>query len=189
MADCPFLTDCASRFDQAGRSFETLVAGIDSRQANWKPAPRRWSVAECIEHLNISARGYFPKMEDAIRRGKERLLLGTAPYRRWSFLGRTLLRALDPEANRTVSAPGVFRPSSGQHDFGAVCDELRTGLEQFGDLVERGDGLDLGRIRLASPIAPIPRLTLAEAFRIHTLHIPRHLAQAKRVTETAGYPG
>ncbi len=189
MADCPFLTDCASRFEQAGRSFETLVAGIDSRQANWKPAPKRWSGAEWRGHVYGSARGYFPKMEVAIRRGKGRLLLGSAPYRRWSFLGRFILRALDPEANRTVPAPGVFRPSSGQHDFATVCDELRAGLERFGELVEGADGLDLGRIRLASPIAPIPRLTLAEAFRIHTLHIPRHLAQAQRVTETAGYPG
>jgi len=188
MPKCSFLDRCASSFGEARGNFETLVSGLDDRRANWQPAPGKWSVAECIDHLNTSAREYFPRMERAIERGREKEILGHAPYGGRTLLGRIILWALEPKARRKVKAPKVFRPQQGTLDFDKVCEEFRAALAHFEKLAEEADGLDLGRLRLATPIVPWPRVSLAEAFEIHALHIPRHLAQARRVIETSGFP-
>lgn len=188
MPECPFLTECTAAFTDAKVDFEELVAGLDSNQANWKPSPKGWSVAECIEHLNVAADGYLSRTVKAILKGREKGLIGTAPYTQRSLLGQFILRALDPEAQRRVPAPRVFRPRAGGLDFDEVCRRFRSDIEAFRDLAEEADGLALGRIKMATPFAPFPRLNLAEAFGIHIRHIPRHLAQATRVTRMPGFP-
>ncbi len=157
-------------------------------QADWRPAPRRWSVAECVDHVNLAARLYFDRMRPAIQRARARNLAGSAPYGRGTLLGRMILRVLEPGAGRRFPAPGVFRPARGEIDFAALRDEFRATLAILDDLIEEADGLDLGRVRFTSPAGPILKVTLAEAFEIQSLHIPRHLAQAEAVTKTAGYP-
>ncbi|MCG8455574.1 MAG: DinB family protein [Holophagales bacterium] len=189
MTDCPFLSSCLSAFDEAERTFHAHFAELDPPIALRRPEPGRWSVAECIEHLNVTADLYLPRMEAAIRRGREKGLEGRAPFERRTLLGRFLLSALDPGASRRVPAPKRFRPQQAELDFSEVCTRFSTGLERFRDASGEADGLDLDRIRLPTPIAPVPRLTLAEAFTIHRHHIPRHLAQAKAALDAVGAAG
>lgn len=188
MPDCPYLDDCAVRYAAARDDLESLRSAVDERQANWPPGDGRWSVAECVDHLNVTVRGYLPRMQTAIEGARGRGLVGQAPYPQRSFLGRMILHTLDPTANRTFRAPKVFRPAAGPHDFDQVCAGLGSGIDCLVELADLADGLALGRIRLASPAAPVPRLTLAEAFEIHALHIPRHLAQARAVLTAPGFP-
>ena len=56
------------------------------------------------------------------------------------------------------------------------------------DLMEEADGLDLGRARVPNPAVPLLKVNLAEAFEIHSLHFPRHLEQARSVTQSTHYP-
>ena len=38
--------------DHTRDELRRLVAGLSAEQWSWKPAPDRWSVAECFAHLN-----------------------------------------------------------------------------------------------------------------------------------------
>jgi len=188
MTTCPFLSDCTARFDAANQRFEDLVARMTPEEAQQRPAPGRWSAAECIEHLNVTAKTYSPKIEGAIQRGQAKQLRAPAPYTQRSLLGRILFWSLAPGKNRKVKAPGIFQPEktsspNGGHsdlDYDRVCRDFRDSMERFRQLAIEADGLDLGRIRMATPIGPWPRLTLGEAFEVHSQHIPRHLDQAER---------
>ncbi|MGE0392539.1 MAG: DinB family protein, partial [Vicinamibacterales bacterium] len=50
-----------------------LAEPLSDDQFNWQPAPDAWSVAQCLEHLNATARSYLPMLdvgiEAAIRQG------------------------------------------------------------------------------------------------------------------------
>ena len=188
MPNCPFLNRCVAGLEEAGAELDRLVDGVTAEQAAWRPGPQSWSIVECLDHLNQTAVGYLPRMEAAIERARRRGVTGSEPYPERSFLGSMILRVLKPGAGRTVGAPRPFRPRREALDLEAVAAELRAGLARFVELAELADGLDLGRVRLATPVAPWPRLTAAEAFEIHRLHIPRHLAQAQAVKTAAGYP-
>ena len=188
MPRCPFLAECARLLGRARADFEDLVVDMRPDQAAWRPAPKSWSVAENVDHLNVTARLYVDHMRPAIARARARGLEGSAPYGRGTFLGRQVLRVLEPGAGRTFSAPRIFRPATERLDFATVRNDFRAMQATLIDLIEDADGLALGRIRIANPAIPLLKLSLAQAFEIQSLHFPRHLAQARAVTRAEGYP-
>lgn len=188
MPNCPRLTEYANRLRSTLEDFDSLVLGMTPEQASWRPAPSSWSVAECIEHLNVTARSYLAGMRPAVERARSRGMDGGAPYGRGTFLGRQVLRVLEPGAGRKFPAPGKFRPRSAANEVPRVWDDFRILHTTVVDLIEEADGLALGRIRFANPAFPLFPMTVAQGFEILSLHAPRHLAQASAVTDTDGYP-
>ncbi len=188
MPRCPFLAACAERLARASADFEELVVDMRPDQAVWRPAPGAWSVAECIDHVNVTARLYLAGIRPAIERARAVGLEGSAPYGRGTFLGRQVLRVLEPGANRRFPAPRKFRPAGGDIDFTAVRNGFRAVHASLSDLIEEADGLALGRVRFANPAIPLFQMTAAHGFEILSLHAQRHLAQAEAVTRADGYP-
>jgi DinB superfamily len=161
---------------------QQLAANVSEEQLNWKPSPDRWSVAQCLEHLTVSNREFEPYLTAAIARGKERWPV-TAPVRyKPTLLGGWLARQLLPETTRKASAPKIFRPSEAP----VIRDSLQRFLnEQTRILNFVGDakGFDYNKARLRSPVTPLIRYSVADAFVIIVVHCQRHLAQARRVLE------
>jgi hypothetical protein len=185
----PHLARCLLRLEDSKLRFEDLAESVTPRQATWKPATAKWSVAECIEHLNVSLRLYLPAMQRELGTARAGGLTGTGPWKRGTFPGRLILWGLDPEASRSIPAPRSFRPdNSTAVDFSLVCDRFHRGIDRLVQLASEADGLALDQIRLPTPICRLFRITLAEAFEIHARHIPRHLGQAERVARAPGYP-
>ena len=164
-----------------------IVDGLTLEQFNWRPAPERWSIAQCLAHLNISARLYADPMEAAIRKARAADLLGAGPFR-YGLVARMLARAVDPENRRKSRSPARFVAPAGQ-----TCDP-RDVLQQFdmaGAQWERclreANGLDLARVKVKSPAVAWIRLPLGAVFGIQAAHERRHLLQAEAVlTEQAG---
>ena len=184
------LNRCCGAYNESLERFEKLTAGISKGQALWRPAPDSWSVAECLDHLTVSAELYFGKMGPAFSRARRQGHTATGPWRRRTLLGKLILRTLDPTAGRTFPAPSVFKPAPPEAlDVADVRDRFRLAIARLLELAKEADGLDLDQIRFATPASPFPRITAAEAFQIQALHIPRHLEQAARVMKSTGFPG
>lgn len=183
-----YLRRCVDSYDQSLRRFEDLVSRVSPHQATWRPGSKKWSIAECVEHLNVSLKLYEKTMDRAIRRAREEGLTGDGPWTRWTVPGKLLLRALDPAAKKSLPAPPSFKPRSpGKLEFAEVCARFRKHMERLRKLARHADGLDLDKVRIATPLGSLIRMTAAEAFEIQVLHIPRHLGQAERVSETPGF--
>jgi hypothetical protein len=166
---------------------EELVAGLSEAQLNWKPAPDNWSIAQCLDHLTVAEEKFEPYFTAAIARGREKWpVSGAVPYRP-TWLGGWLARQVAPEATRRVPAPRVFRPSetSAIHD---ALDRFLRQQEEFLRFVRAAEGLDYNKTKLRSPVTPLMRYSLADAFVITAVHCRRHLGQARRVRETPGFP-
>ena len=183
------LARCNRQFEESLERLEKLAGTVSPDQARWSPAPGKWSVAECIEHLNVSIDLYEKEMSRALPRARRTGLTGSGPWKRKTVPGSLLLRALAPTAKRSLPAPRIFKPAKARDlDFAAVCDHFRSGIAALQRLAEQADGLNLDRVRIPTPVGRMIRMTAAEAFRIQALHIPRHLAQAEGVTQAQGYP-
>jgi len=160
-----------------------LAADLDEDQLNWKPAPERWSIAQCLEHLTVSTAEFDPYFTKAIAQHRA---AANAPRYRPTFLGGLLIRQLLPETTRRMTAPKIFRPSAS-----AIRDALPHFLSAqkvFLDFVRRAEGLDYNRTRLRSPVTPLVRYSLADAYVLTVVHGQRHLAQARRVRELPEFP-
>ena len=186
LALVPAIDDYRRQFEQLSADADALVASLDDAQFMWRSAPDAWSVAECIEHLNVTARLYLPMLDegvaDAIRRG----LYAEGPYR-YNLLGRLLVRAVEPPPRFRQKTPRAFRPDANRTRHGIMA-AFRAYQVQYIDRLRQANGLDLARARVSSPAARWLRIPLGSAFALMTAHERRHLWQARQVVENPGFP-
>jgi hypothetical protein len=185
----PMLVTAAAQMHEAIRRMDTLTAGLSDEQANFRPAPRKWSINECLEHINVTNRLYVQKLEPALAKARAKGLTGGEPFGNGTFMGRFVLNNLrqGPQAPK-VPAPGAFKPKRSDLKLAELQAQFRTYAGQLADLAGQAQGLALDRIRFGSPAMPIFRMTAAHIFEITHLHAHRHLGQAERVKEADGFP-
>lgn len=165
---------------------EKLVEGLTDDQFNWSPAPGRWSIAECLDHLNSGWR-VLGKLDYKIATATEQGLRGEGPYRH-PLLGRLYVRLMEPPPKIRARAPKAYVPKPGQ-PLSAVAPRF---LELQDEIIRRviaADGLDLGGIRMSSPISRRFRMSLGQWFAFLAAHERRHLWQAWQVRKDPAFPG
>lgn len=173
--------------DEAAR----LTDGLNDEQARWQPSPERWSVADCIEHLNVTEEQILPVLTRTIQEAqKSRDPQPLLPERfRHGFVGNFLVRMLEPPPRWRLRAPGPYQPAAGERSF----EEIRTRFADLHDrLLEQVDasrGLHLARVKMASPFARLLRLSLGQWFAFLAAHDRRHLWQARQVRGDSRFPG
>lgn len=177
-----------AQYDSAIERVTAISAGLTDPQANFKPTPKAWSVAECMDHLNQSMGTYAGCMRPAIEKARARGRTGDAPYAAGTLIGRFILKTLKKGPSRKVPAPGVFRPTASRFEPAAVRDKLVSVLKESGDLLRQADGLALGSIVFGTPVSSLVRVSLAQAFEIHAIHTHRHLDQMERVKTHPDFP-
>ena len=163
-----------------------LVTGLSEDQLNWTSAPKKWSMAQCLDHLATTSAQFSPYFTTALSRGRERWSVNEPVAYRPTWVGGWLARQVMPATIRGLPAPRVFRPS-----LSRISGALEKFIDQqgkFTGFVRAAEGLDYNKIRLRSPVTPLMRYSLADAFLITVFHGQRHLAQARRMRETPGFP-
>ena len=188
-ADAPnFIAMIVAEAEKNNATANDLVQGLTEEQLNWKPDAQQWSVAQCLEHLAVTSKqfnGYFKQLIEGAR--LKWPTNGAVPYRP-SLVGGWLIKQVVPETTRKVPAPKVFKPS----DSSSIHDALGLFLkqqEEFVRFVRESEGVDYNRARLRSPVTPLMRYSLADAFVVTIVHGYRHLAQANRVKAMPNFPG
>jgi len=58
----PELEDLRRQIDGIVSDAQKLTAGISDRQFNWQPEPGRWSIAQCLVHLNLAGAILAPRI-------------------------------------------------------------------------------------------------------------------------------
>ncbi|MCA8911722.1 MAG: DinB family protein [Planctomycetes bacterium] len=184
------LRTCAEQLGEAITRMEALTNGLSDAQANFKPGPKKWSINECLDHISTGNRLYAAKLERYLQKARDKGLSGGEPYGHGTFLGRFILNNLRQGANaRKVPAPGAFKPHASGLKLNELIEQFRTHANRLSELAAEADGLPLGRIKFATPAAPIGRVAASQAFEMMHLHTHRHLGQAERVKQAEGYPG
>jgi hypothetical protein len=186
LALTPEIDAFRAQFERLSSDADALVAPLSEAQFSWRPAPGSWSVAECLEHLNVSARLYLPKLDegiaDAIRRG----LYAEGPFT-YNWFGRFMVRSMEPPARIRIRTTTSFLPAPNRSRR-EIMAGFRAYQVQFIDRLRQANGLDLARARVSSPAGTWIRIPLGSAFAVLAAHERRHLWQAQRVTSTPGFP-
>jgi DinB family protein len=163
-----------------------VVAGLNETQLNWKPAPEKWSIAQCLEHLTVATEEFEPYFTKAISENREKRRAVNSPAYRPTFLGGLLINYLLPESTKKLRAPKLLKPAASQ--IAGSLEKFLNQQKRFLDFVRQADGIDYNKTRLRSPVTALMRYSLADAFVLTVVHEQRHLAQARRVRETPGFP-
>ena len=182
----PQLAELVAQFAAVKAEASELVHGLKESQFNWRPAPHRWSMAECLLHLNIVGDRYVRLLEKAIEQTAARGRVGRGPFA-YGFLGQRLLARTEPPPKRKRRAPRSFTPAYGQ-PITAVLPTFRHIQEQLALLLEQTNGLDIGSIKVRAPGLGPMRLNLYVTFAWIAAHERRHLWQARQVRNHPKFP-
>ena len=164
-----------------------LATPLTLEQLNWQPAPERWSVGQCLEHLAITNEVYLPPLADALAgppaggvaaRNRSRMV-------RAGFFIRHYI-APSPQTRRT-RAPRKIRPVLSRVEP-SILDRFLNGNRQMRDLVRRAAAHDVNRIRFRNPFIPLLRFRVGTGFEVTSKHESRHLLQAEKVRQAPGFP-
>jgi hypothetical protein len=167
------------QFQAIANEAQELTKGLDENRFNWRPAANQWSIEECLAHLITVGSKEVIALEEAIRSGKERGMTGSGPFI-YGPVERFILGMTEPPIRQPVTAPMRFRPLHGQ----PLTAVLPTFLHLQSQLIvraEAADGLDLRRVKVATPVSRFLRLSLGAMFAQIAAHERRHLEQARRV--------
>jgi uncharacterized damage-inducible protein DinB len=173
-------------FEDLSTAATDLVRPLNDEQFTWRPAPDSWSVAQCLDHLNAAARAYLPMLDEGIATAVRRGLYTPGPYA-YNWVGRLMVYVVKPTTQRRSKAPQAFLPGEGRRRD-EIMAAFRAYQVQYVDRLRQASGLDLARARVTSPVARWIRMPLGSAFAMAIAHEQRHLAQARRVLETPGFP-
>jgi hypothetical protein len=172
---------------------QTITAELESAQArlhelvrrtpepHWyqRVDPDRWSMAECVAHLNLTSEAYVPLVRAALDEGKRSGHPAPARYRR-DPVGWLLWRMAGPPVRHRVKTTAAFIPGAR-----VPLDRLLAEFERLQQVqiawVAAADGLDLGRLWIRSPFNPRVRYNAYSCLSILPRHQHRHLWQAEQV--------
>jgi hypothetical protein len=167
-------------------------AGAEARLRRLAPAvpagwwirradPGRWSMAECVAHLNLTARAFLPLIRAAT--AQARTIGGAPPARfRRDPIGWLLWRNAGPPVRHRVRTTAAFIPGALTSEAGLLETFAIYQREQV-EAVRQADGLPLHRVRVTSPFDPRLRYSLFSCLTILPPHQHRHLWQAEQVLE------
>jgi hypothetical protein len=158
---------------------EGLMASVSDAQFNWRPAPTRWSMGECFQHLNICAAQLFvPRIDRAIAAARSQGLTSPGPFV-YPAMQRVFLRTSEPPPRIRFRAPASVKPAQ-LHPIATVRQEFLEWQERIAARIEQADGLDLRRATAPSPM-PLWNWSLGTFLAVTLAHERRHIWQARQV--------
>jgi len=170
------------QIDKTTRDFREAFGSLHHEQLNWKPDSRTWGIAQNIDHLIVINSTYFPIFE-AIRKGVYHLPFLANFNFVVSFLGKSVLKAVQPERKNKMKTFSIWEPGNSEFapDILKKFEEQQARLKQW--VEQSGDLLDKGTI-ISSPANKMIVYKLETAFDIIVTHEQRHFNQAKEVLAT-----
>jgi hypothetical protein len=160
---------------------EQLTAGLTPEQLTKRPDPAKWSIAECLAHLNQSAKVMQPLMEKEIERGKHAGITGQGPFKPGGW-GKAFTWLAEPPPKIKIPAPPNIAPPVEIGDPAKVLSEFIRYQSEWERLLHAADGLDLARLGVKPPFRGLfTKFRLSGVFAWMMAHERRHLWQAENV--------
>ncbi|HEY1008135.1 MAG TPA: DinB family protein [Sphingobacteriaceae bacterium] len=150
---------------------------------HFKPSPSRWSIVECLEHLNLYGDHYLPAIRKALLKAGP---ASASAVFRSGWLGEYFSGLMLGKNGQILK---FTSPKSKNPLFTKVPEYV---IERFLDqqrqylaCLEESLHVNLGRVRVPISIAPWIRIKLGDTLRFCIYHNERHIRQAERVWREA----
>lgn len=175
----PQLQALADEFHFATARLHALTRAVPAEKWPVRRDPDRWSVAECVAHLNLTGAAYDAILREAISRSPRPATPFTGRLRRdlWGWL---LWKSMPPPVRVRTKTIAAFIPESTAPMAQLVAEFEKWQEVQLTRLTE-ADGLRLNEIKVTSPFNAKLRYNLYSCFSILPAHQHRHLWQAEQV--------
>jgi len=162
----------------------SLAQSLNLQQLNWQPGPGQWSVGQCLEHLAVTNEVYGAAITEALDAAPQGFASEIHPgwFARY-FIREYVAPAAKPTRHKAPPKIAVTKDVD-EKILQRFLDTNRAARR----LVERATSVDVNRVRFKNPFVFWVRFTVGTGLEIISKHEQRHLLQAERVRNSAGFP-
>ncbi|MBX7241565.1 MAG: DinB family protein [Bacteroidia bacterium] len=178
--------DFISETLREGKNISEAVAqkfgNLSPELQNTRPAPDKWSIGQCLDHLIVLNSTYFEVLSQ--------LEAGTYQPSFWAkispfsgMFGNMLIKSIDPQNITKVKTQPVWEPSQSNVSEDIVSRFLSNHeilMNKLGKLT----AVNLNKTIISSPAAGFITYSLYSLYKILILHEKRHILQAENVLKT-----
>ena len=181
----PQIATIVQGFERMNARLHALASALPEARWGARNDPDRWSVAECVAHLNLSSLAMIPLVRRAVE--EARAMGGPAPGRyRMGVMGRFMYDGAGPlpKLGRLrlgrVKTGAAFVPTGDLPREELIAEFERLQLEQM-EIARAADGLPVDRVKVVSPFDARVKYDGYAALALLPRHQERHLIQAEEV--------
>lgn len=180
------LSRCEREIEALIADVRALLEPLTDDEVRRQPAPGRWSVSQCLDHLVITAHMYEQALREAAAIPNQPAATPDPkrPYRP-SWFWRWMVKQAGPSGKRRVKTAPAFYPheqrpkSDLEADFAAAHRSFLASLLPF-------DSLDLGKAKVTSPFVKWLKFPAGMVLELVPAHARRHLLQAAEAVTQRG---
>jgi hypothetical protein len=160
--------------------FLKSIHKVSDAQWDWKPAPDRWSLAECAEHIALSEDRLLELITQQVLKSP------AAPERKADVAGKdeTVLKMV-PDRGQRFQAPEMLQPKKTFATRAEVIKHFKASRAKTVDFVRKSQD-DLRSHFFEHPV--LKQLDAYQWVLLISAHTERHTRQIEEVKATAGFP-
>src|SRR4030095_13846177 len=105
------LRKLAEEFGQMKIDAVVFLSGVTDKQFNKSPGGKKWSIAECIDHLIIVGYDYSGMFEEGLKEAEEKNIRSNGNFKN-SWFAQRFINSVEPPVRIKARAPGKWRPAA-----------------------------------------------------------------------------
>ncbi|MBK9256826.1 MAG: DinB family protein [Saprospiraceae bacterium] len=159
--------------------FARSLKNLNDQQLNFRENPEKWSILECLEHLNLYGDYYIPAIKKAIQNSNS----STDEFFECGLLGNYFANTMLPK--QKLNKMKTFKDKNPLN-----IDLDRNVIERFMqqqhtliDLLEKSESISLNKVRINISISRWIKLKLGDTFRFVINHNIRHIRQIQDIAD------
>ncbi len=156
---------------------------LDEKLFNAAPGPKRWSVAECFQHLNITLKIYVPQLVFAVQNKHQ--FKGQKVNFKPGFIGKLAVNSTAPKENneipRKMKTFKILKPEEMEYSKREVLDIFLRFQQDIITTIEGADNMSLEKPKIVTAVGSILKLGFGDALHFMIAHNQRHVLQAQNV--------
>lgn len=161
------------------------LAQLSPEQLNHRPGPEKWSILECLEHLNLYGDFYLKEIESRM------LKAGNDPNStvfKTGLLGNYFAKMMLPKKGLIANPMKTFKDKNPIHSNLPITavDRFIKQQKRMLQLLEMAEMVNLTTIKTNISISKWIKLRLGDTLRVVIYHNERHLLQANNVLASIG---
>lgn len=168
------------------KNVENIISTVDKQfnplsinSLNWKKNVDKWSILECLEHLNRYHAYYNAAIKQALATAKSDTKAAT--YKNGWF-GKMSIDMMSPDNLKKQKAIAKFNPMGSQLTKDTITHFLKYQQELL-TLLEQAKGKNISQRKVPVEFFKLIKMKIGDALAFVVTHEQRHILQAEAVVQ------
>lgn len=148
-------------------------------QLNWRESSEKWSVLQCLEHLNLYGDFYLPEFEKRILAATQ---INSDPEFKGGWFAEKTANGMLPKDNKLSNSMNTFKNMNPDHSklTITILDRFLKQQHQMLTMLEKAESVNIAKVKCKITL-PVIKFNLGSTFKFVIYHNERHLWQASNV--------